>query len=163
MTRSPRTWLNLPLVAALALVAPSVAAAQGIEAPRVPLRTAISEINAFRNRYAAGFNKKDVDGLTAMYASDAVVIRSDGTTLIGQEAIGKAMADESPNWPETSFSSDTMRVFGNTAWDVGTMRSPKQAGGEEVSHYLAVLRRGLKGWSLSSVAVVPETHAKATK
>jgi ketosteroid isomerase-like protein len=154
--------LNLLLVVALAFVAPSVAGAQGIEAPRVPLRTAINEINALREQYAEAFNKKDVAALTAMYAPDAVLIRADGT-LLGQAAIGKAMDEESAKWGQTTFSSDTMRVFGNTAWDVGTMKSPSSTGGESVSHYLVVLRRGLKGWHISSVAVVPETHAKSSE
>src|SRR5438552_1586601 len=79
MTRSPRTRLNFLLVAALAFVASSVASAQGIESPRVPLRTAINEINALRAQYAEGFNKKDAPALTAMYLPDAVVIRRDGS------------------------------------------------------------------------------------
>src|SRR5438128_147763 len=124
MTRSPRTRLNSLLVAALAFVASSVASAQGIESPRVPLRTAINEINALRDQYAEGFNKKDAPALTAMYLPDAVVIRRDGSTLVGKEAIGKALAEESAKWAQTTFSSDTMRVYGNTAWDVGTMKSP---------------------------------------
>ena len=163
MTRSPRTRLNFLLVAALAFVAPSVASAQGIESPRVPLRTAINEINALRDQYAEGFNKKDAAALTAMYLPDAVVIRRDGSTLVGKEAIGKALAEESAKWAQTTFSSDTMHVYGNTAWDVGTMKSPSSTGKENVSHYLVVLRRGLKGWKISSVAVVPESHAKAAE
>jgi ketosteroid isomerase-like protein len=163
MTRSPGTRLNLLFVVALAFVAPSVASAQGIESPRVPLRTAINEINALRSEYAGYFNKKDVAALTAMYTPDAVVIRADGSTLVGQSAIGKALDEESAKWTQTTFSSDTMRVFGNTAWDVGSMKSSSSTGGENVSHYLAVLRRGLKGWKISSVAVVPETHGKSSE
>jgi uncharacterized protein (TIGR02246 family) len=163
MTRSPRTRLNLLLLVALAFVTPGLAGAQGIESPRVPLRTAISEINTLRNQYAAAFNKKDVPALTAMYAPDAVVIRADGSTLVGQDAIGKALDEESAKWTQTTFSSDTVRVFGNTAWDVGSMKSPSATGSENISHYLAVLRRGLKGWKISSVAVVPETHGKGSE
>jgi len=163
MTRSRRTRLNFLLVAALAFVAPSVASAQGIESPRVPLRTAINEINALRDQYAEGFNKKDAAALTAMYLPDAVVIRGDGSTLVGKEAIGKDLAEGSAKWTQSTFASDTMRVFGNTAWDVGTMKSPSSTGKENVSHYLVVLRRGLKGWKISSVAVVPEAPAKAAE
>ncbi len=163
MTLRPRARFSIPLVIALASVAPSVAGAQGIESPRVPLRTAIREINLLREEYADAFNKKDVASLTPMYARDAVLIRGDGSTLLGQAAIGKALAEESATWTPTTISSDTMRVFGNTAWDVGTMRSSRSAGGENVSHYLVVLRRGLKEWKISSVAVVPETHAKTAE
>lgn len=163
MTRSPRTRLNLVLVLALAFAAPSAASAQGIEAPRVPLRTAINEINALRDEYAAGFNKKDAAALTAMYLPDAVLIRGDGSVLVGQAAIGKALADESAKWGQAKITSDTMHVYGNTAWDVGSTTSSDSTGGQNVSHYLVVLRRGLKGWKISSAAVVPEMHAKSSE
>ena len=98
-----------------------------------------------------------------MYLPDAVLIRADGSTLMGQAEIGKALAEDAPHWGPSTFSSDTMRVFGNTAWDVGTMSSQGSAGDATVSHYLVVLRRGLKAWKISSVAAVPETHATTAK
>ena len=150
-------------VAAVALLATSLAQAQGVEAPRVPLRTAITEINTLRSEYAGAYNSKAAASLTAMYLPDAVVIRPDGSTLLGQSAIGKAMAEESPTWRQTTIVSDTMRVFGNTAWDVGTFSTQVPEGNMAVSRYLVVLRRGLQGWKISSLAVVPETAATATK
>ena len=98
-----------------------------------------------------------------MYLPDAVVIREDGSTLLGQAAIGKALAEEAASWKQISISSDTMRVFGNTAWDVGSLSSAGSAGDASVRHYLLVLRRGLQEWKISSVAVVPETRVTATK
>jgi ketosteroid isomerase-like protein len=160
MTCSPRTRFDFLLVTVLAFVVPSVAGAQGIESPRVPLRTAINEINSLRNQYAENYNKKDAAALTAMYLPDAVVIRGDGTLLVGQTAIGKSLAEDAPKWSKSTFTSDTMRVFGNTAWDVGSSKASGPSGDENVSHYLAVLRRGLKGWKISSVAVVPEARGK---
>ena len=91
------------------------------------------------------------------------MVRGDGSVLVGQAAIGKALAEESPKWAQATLTSDTMHVYGNTAWDVGSMTSLDSTGGQNVSHYLVVLRRGLKGWKISSVAVVPETHAKAAE
>jgi ketosteroid isomerase-like protein len=162
MTASRRVRFSLPLVAALAFVATSPAAAQGVEAPRVPLRTAIKEINTLRAEYADLYNKKDAAALTAMYLPDAVMIRGDGSTLLGQAAIGKVLAEEAPSWQQITISPDTMRVFGNTAWDVGSM---SQGSGSEASvrRYLVVLRRGLQAWKVSSVAVVPATRVAATK
>jgi hypothetical protein len=62
-----------------------------------------------------------------------------------------------------SIASDTVRVFGNTAVDVGTVRTSLSDGGEDVGHYLVVLRRGVKVWKVNSLAVVPETgKAKAS-
>jgi hypothetical protein len=55
-----------------------------------------------------------------------------------------------------------VRVFGNTAVDVGTVRMSGSEGHEDVSHYLVVLRRGVKAWKINSLAIVPETgKAKA--
>lgn len=157
-TRSP-----FLLVTALALGATSAAVAQGIDAPRVPLRTAIKEINTLRAEYAALYNKKDAAGLTAMYLPEAVAIRGDGRPLMGRAAIGKWLAADAANWSPITLVSDTMRVFGNTAWDVGTMSTQGAGGDASVSHYLVVLRRGMQEWMISSVALVPEARVTATK
>ena len=159
MPSRARTGLT---VAAVALLATSLAHAQGVEAPRVPLRTAITEINTLRSEYVEAYNKKAAASLTAMYLPDAIVIRPDGT-LLGQSAIGKAMAEESPTWQQTTIASDTMRVFGNTAWDAGTFSTQGTEGSMAVSRYLVVLRRGTQGWKISSLAVVPEAPATATR
>ena len=163
MTASRRARFSLPLVAALAFVATSLAAAQGVEAPRVPLRTAIKEINTLRAGYADLYNRKDAAALTAMYLPDAVMIREDGSTLLGQAAIGKMLAEEAASWQPITIASDTMRVFGNTAWDVGSLKSQASGNEASVSQYLVVLRRGVQEWKISSVAVVPATRVTATK
>jgi hypothetical protein len=105
MTLSRRFRSSLPLVAALAFFARAPATAQGVESPRVPLRTAIKEINTIRSEYADLYNKKDAPALTAMYLPDAVVIRGDGSTLLGQAAIGKALGDEAASWKQITLSS----------------------------------------------------------
>ena len=158
LARRVRRWL--PLMASLALLLPGVATGQGIEKPRVPLRTALREIMAFREEYAQTYNNKDAAALVAMYAPDATLIRGDGTMLTGTEAIAKTL--ESGPWLKMSLTSDTVRVFGNTAYDVGTARMSGSEGHEDVSHYLVVLRRGVTEWKLKAVAVVPEAgKAKA--
>ena len=160
---SRRVGSSLPLVALLVFLAASAAHAQGIESPRVPVRTAIKEINTLRAEYADLYNKKNVSALTAMYAPDAVMLRADGSTLLGQSAIGKALADEAPTWQQMTITSDTMRVFGNTAWDMGTLTSRSAEGTPDVSRYLVVLRRGVDTWRVSSLAVVPQPPVTATK
>ena len=162
MTTHRRSMVSLPLAMALALFTNSLAAAQGVEAPRVPLRTALQEINTLRAEYATLYNRKDTTALTAMYLPDAILIRPDGSTLMGRAAVGKAFSEEAPNWGQISLSSDTTRVFGNTAWDVGSMSSVGPDG-ERSQRYLVVLRRGVQTWQISSVAVVPETPVTATK
>lgn len=152
-----RAWLLL--MVSLAFVLPNVANSQGIEQPRVPVRTALDELRVLRAAYSEAFNKKDVATLVDMYAPDAVVIRGDGIVLTGRDAIQKDLEAPRPGpRPNMSIASDTVRVFGNTAYDVGTVRMSRSEGDEDVSHYLVVLRRGLKAWKISSLASVPETR-----
>jgi ketosteroid isomerase-like protein len=163
MTAHGRTRSSLPFIALLGILATSSASAQGVESPRVPLRTARQEINTLRAEYADLYNHKNATALTAMYLPDATVIRSDGSTLEGRDAIGKALAEEASSWKGMTLASDTLRVFGNTAWDVGTLSSPDEAGEATTSHYLVVLRRGVQTWKISSLAIVPGTRTTSTR
>jgi ketosteroid isomerase-like protein len=158
LARRVRAWL--PLVVSLAYLLPSVATGQGIEKPRVPLRTALDELRGLREEYAASFNKKDAAKLVGMYASDATLIGGDGTMLTGTDAIQNSL--ETGPWLKMSIASDSVRVFGNTAWDVGTVSMADSGGHENVSRYLVVLRRGVNVWKINSLAIVPEaSKAKA--
>ena len=74
------------------------------------------------------------------------------------DAIGTSLGD-TQSWPQLTITSDTLRVVGHTAWDIGTTKSEESGGGEHVSHYLVVLRRGLKEWKINSLALVPEAPA----
>ncbi len=147
---------RLATVALFGLVAsvPGPAAAQ-IEEGRVPLQTARSELERFRGRYAELYNQKNAKELTAMYAEDAVVILPTGAVVAGRTAIGAQFAADAPNWPHMVIESDSVRVWGNTATDFGTVKVHPAGGGEIVSRYLVVLRRGYQDWSLVHVAQVP--------
>jgi ketosteroid isomerase-like protein len=152
LTRRTRAWLFLTV--ALAFLLPNVATGQGIERPRVPVRKALDELRVLRVEYAEAFNKKDTAKLVGMYAPDATLIRGDGTVLTGTDAIRTSL--EAGPWLKMSLASDTVRVFGNTAVDIGTVRMAGSEGHEDVSHYLVVLRRGVTTWKANSVAIVPE-------
>jgi len=158
LARRGRAWLFL--MGSLAMLLPSVATGQGIERPRVPVRTALDELRVLRAEYAEAFNKKDTAKLVAMYAPDATVINGDGTMLKGRDAIQKSL--EAGPWMKLSITSDTVRVFGNTGVDVGTSIMSGSDGHEDISHYLVVLRRGVTAWKINSLAIVPEAStAKA--
>ena len=158
LARRARAWPLL--MVSLVLLLPNVAAGQGIEKPRVPVRTALDELRGVREGYAAAFNKKDTATLVGMYAPDAILIRGDGVVLIGTAAIQQSL--EAGPWMTMSIASDSVRVFGNTALDIGTVRMAGSEGPEAVSHYLVVLRRGVTAWKVNSLAIVPEAgKAKA--
>jgi uncharacterized protein (TIGR02246 family) len=158
LARRFRAWL--PCMVSLAFLLPNVATGQGIERPRVPIRKALDEIRVLRGVYSDAFNKKDVATLADIYAGDAIVIRGDGTVLTGREAIQKSL--EAGPWGKMSITSDTVRVFGNTAYDVGRV-TVNSEGHEDISHYLVVLRRGVNVWRVSSLAAVPETSKASAR
>ena len=155
MSRTP--WLRrvLLVVAALGFAGASAATAQGVEAPRLPLRTVIDELNSTRASYAEAYNAKDAAAVTAFYLPEAILVLPDGSQIMGASAIGEVLKKDAPSWPHMVLASDTVRVYGGTAVDFGTVKLHPKAGGEEVSRYMAVLRRGLHGWKLASVAQVP--------
>lgn len=145
---------SVAILLTLALAAPSIARAQ-IEEGRVPLRTAVTELQTFRAEYADDYNKKDVAALTALFAPDAIVILRDGSVFTGQAAIRKAFLTDPAKMPHVVIVSDSMRVYGNTAMDQGTLTSHPPAGGALVDRYLVVLRRGMQDWKIVRLAVVP--------
>lgn len=157
MSHRHRFRSSLPLVAVLALAFASAAAAQ-IEEPRIPLRTALAEINTLRTEYAEAYNAKNSDAITAMYLPDATLVVADGSVLRGIDAIGAYLAEGAPNWPHHVIKSDTVRVHGNTAWDIGTSLLHPEGGGEIMARYLAVLRRDMNGWKIAALALVPVTE-----
>lgn len=158
MSRPSSFRLAVPLVLAVALV--GTAAAQGVETPHIPLRTVIDQLNSTRASYEEAFNAKNAAAVAAMYLDEAIVIRPDGSQLVGAKAIGEALKADAPTWPHMVLTSDTVRVYGGTALDFGTVTTHAKDGGESVSHYLAVLRRGLRGWKIAAVSQVPVTEKK---
>jgi uncharacterized protein (TIGR02246 family) len=140
------------------LCLPVIVLGQGIPKEATRLRTSLDEIRAFREAYVEAYNKKDTVAVANMYNPNAVVIQGNGNVFVGHDAIQKAIAANAPNWTELTITSDTVRVVGKTAWDVGTSRTRASEGGEQVYHYLSVLRRGPSSWKIERLALVPESH-----
>ena len=158
MTLAHRVRAWLPLMLSLAFLLPGVVNGQGIEKPRVPVRTALDEIRVLRNVYAEAFNKNDTATMLATYAPDAVVITGQGKVLTGKDAIQKDLETPWPGpRPKMSIKADTTAVFGNTAYEVGTVHFAHAEGDDDVSHCLVVLRRGVTAWKINGLACVPES------
>jgi len=155
MSRTSRFRRVVPVVMVLGFAGSTAAAAQGIETPHLPIRTVIDELNTTRALYAEAFNAKNAAAVIAFYLPEAILVGPDGSQIMGAKAIGEMMKKEAPTWPHMVLASDTVRVYGGTAVDFGTVTTHPKAGGEEVSRYMAVLRRGVSGWKLASVAEVP--------
>ncbi len=155
MTSRHRSLRTAALAVAVALAAPAALAAQGIPANAPALRTAMSDLATLRATYVDAFNSKDAAGVTALYADDAVVIMDDGRMLSGGLEIRAAMAEEAPTWPHAVIESDTTRVYGSTAVDLGTWTVHPADGGEMKFRYVTLLRRGISGWKIIHVSLVP--------
>lgn len=153
---SLRNWYRraVPMVLAASVLVPSIAAGQGIESPRIPLRTALNDIATLRTSYADAFNGKDADAVNATYTDDAIVLNADGSLAKGRAEIAKAMGDAS-DWPHAVIHSDSVRVYGSTAVDVGTFTMHPAEGGELKHRYLVVLRHDMNGWKIAYAADVP--------
>ena len=148
-----RTPLFRAFLLGLMLV-PSLAVAQGIAPDRQRLRTAMDDLRALRTEYVEMFNKKDANGVTNLYADDAIIIQPDGTMLTGTEEIAAAMTEDSKTWAHSVIESDTLRVYGSTAVDIGTFTSHPEGGAEQKLRYTSVLRRGMNGWKLTHVVLM---------
>jgi uncharacterized protein (TIGR02246 family) len=154
---SRHSWLSrvVPVALTLGLATPAIVAAQGVEEPRIPLRTALMELNTLRTEYAEAFNRKDAAAVASVYSSDAVIIDGRGARVSGADAIRQYIDARASEGGHMVLASDSVRVYGNTAVDVGTVTIHPEGGGEAVADYMAVSRRGMTGWKLVSVAVVP--------
>jgi len=153
------SWFR-PVLPVILLALPGVGTAQGVAPGRVPLRTALADLATLRTEYADAFNKKDAAAVTAMYANDAVLIFPDGTMLSGRSEIGKRMSDDAKTWPHAVIKSDTVRVYGATAVDIGQWITHPAEGGETSLRYVTVSRRGMNGWKIEHVVLVGAAPAK---
>lgn len=144
----------LPLAAMASLALPAIAAGQGIQ-PHVPISTTLGDIAKVRVAYVNAINTRNPGAVTAMYTADAIVLGADGSQTVGARAIAKLNADSAASWAQSDAHSTSVKVFGATAIDVGIWTVRTAAGGETMRRYLAVLRHGVNGWKLQSVAMVP--------
>lgn len=148
-----RHAFQLALVAGFSI--PAIASGQGIPAAHVPVSTTLGDIAKLRSGFAEAWNAKDAKTLNAMYTSDATVIDADGSVVTGWKAIAKKNEDGAANWPHEVITSQSVKVYGTTAVDVGTVAMHPKDGGEMTYHYLVVLRHGVNGWKLQNLAVAP--------
>lgn len=145
----------LSAVVAAAVLVPSFAAAQGIEEPRIPLRTKLAELNTLRTEFETAVNAKDAAAAASIYAPHAIYQRADGTVLRGADAIREALASEAEGWGRFTITSDTVQMYGNTAVDIGSGTMEMADGSTRSMRYTAVLRRDLNGWKLVADAETP--------
>ena len=141
-----------PLV--LLMSAGSGLAAQGVVEPHTPLSTVINALNTLRSNYQDAFNDGNASAVAAMYTSDAIAITPQGKVLMGRDAIRENVAGQAKAGAQVTITTDSVRVMGNTAVDVGKVMM-----GGKTYHYLVVLRHGPSGWKLFRAADVAEADS----
>lgn len=108
-----------------------------------PDMTAIkAEIQEMENVWAQAQNEKNVEGLVAMYADDAVSMGDDQPAITGKDALRKDIEEGMSKRPEGQITSyETTGVFGseNQVTETG-VSSTKDASGNviETGKYMAV-------------------------
>ena len=154
---SQHHWFRhaIPFALVAGFLAPAMAAAQGIAEPHAPITSTLGEIGKARAEYVDAFNAKDAKAVSAMFTADAIAVGANGSQMVGWQAIAKANADGAASWPHVVINSESVKVYGTTAVDVGTWTQTPAGGAEAQFRYVAVLRHGIHGWKLQDVAMVP--------
>ena len=86
---------------------------------------------------------EDGAAVASVYSTDAVIIDGRGARVSGADAIRQYMDARASEGGHMVLASDSVRVYGNTAVDIGTVTIHPEGGGEEVADYMAVSRRGM--------------------
>lgn len=84
------------------------------------LKSAIQQVE---NAWATALNTRNIDGLMALYADDAVSMPNNGPTQTGKPAIRKYQEEEWKSHPAPgTYSFETTSVYsnGNTVTEIGT-------------------------------------------
>ncbi len=142
MTVRPRLRLFLGL-----LLATGGGCADG---PRTLDSASREAIEATIDRYVAASNEGDAEGLTALYAEDAVLLPPDHEPILGRRAIGEFWQQGT----DTGLEVSTLRleVDGDVAYLVGRYRLPPTEEEEADSgQYVMCLKRQTDGaWKLTA-------------
>jgi uncharacterized protein (TIGR02246 family) len=91
-----------------------VAEAAPVAEPAVDMAAVKAEIQAIENQWADAINKKDLAGLMAMYADDAISMPDGAPTLNGKVAIQKEQEKQfAEPKGNVTISFQTLDVFGD--------------------------------------------------
>ena len=118
------------------------------DAESAPTRAAIARV--WRDHIAAA-QRKDLDGVVAMYTDDAVYFVAGAPEVRGRAAIRamEAAGLSSADVVAAEHTTEALRVHGDVAHEIGMVRGPVSVQGAELRvmtfHYLAWWARGADG------------------
>jgi len=119
--------------------------------------SAAGAIRRMGDEWARHWNAGDLDGVSAVYAADAVYLPPHHEAVHGRDAIREYLkAPLSHGVSDLAFEVTYIKQQGPVAWDVGTYRMtiPQNEGTKREDHgkYLTVWRRVGQNWLIAADA-----------
>ncbi len=117
------------------------------EAPAVDADAIRTEIQALEDTYAVASNARDVDGIMAYYADDAVSYPSEKAPVVGKEAMRASLQADLDSYPKGSTVSYSVKdVFvsndGSLVTEIGSYTSLDSLGGKtRTGHYMSLFEK----------------------
>jgi uncharacterized protein (TIGR02246 family) len=138
--------LSLYLVAfALAATACQPAPEAAPEAAAPDLAAIEAEIQAMEDAYSAAENAKDVDGILAYYADDAISMAPDKEPLVGKDAIRADLMErvnDTTNTSKVSFKVNTILADGDMVVETGsTIYTLEDGTSKTTGKYMSVFQK----------------------
>lgn len=117
------------------------------EAPSVDADAIRTEIQALEDTYAVASNARDVDGIMAYYADDAVSYPSEKAPISGKEAMRASLQEDLDSYPKGSTVSYSVKdVFvsndGSLVTEIGSYTALDSLGAKtRTGHYISLFEK----------------------
>ncbi len=160
------TPLGMALVSVCAAWSSSVFSADAVE-PAAQAQAGQTDvgraIDVAWSEHIEAARRKDLDAVTRIYADDVTYVIPGVQEARGRAAIDalEAQALSSANVLEAVHTTESLRVFGDLAYELGTVVGPVEAQGKPaqivIFHFMATWRRQTDGtWRIEFMVGEPE-------
>ena len=116
------------------------------------VRPGVSDVTKISERWAKEWGAKNLEGVLALYAEDAVFLPSTGSRVTGRAAIRQLFAGAlASHSSKLTVHSKVTEHSGDLAYDSGEYEETSTAGGVTKSgrgQYLVILRREKDQWRI---------------
>ena len=118
---------------------------------QAPMSEDPSAIVANTEAWEAAFNAKDVDGIVALYTSDARVLPPNAEMVSGSDAVRTIFGGFIDAGIGGELTSIESKISGNIAYDVGTYALHNDDGPVDNGKFIVTFRRGDDGeWRINN-------------
>ena len=118
---------------------------------QAPMSADPSAIVAATEAWEAAFNAKDIDGIVALYTSDARVLPPGGEMASGSDVVRTVFGGIIDAGIGGELTSIESKVSGNMAYDVGTLTLRVDGAVVATGKFIVTMRRGDDGeWLITN-------------